>query len=369
MKDRFLRKDRLLRQAQAASTNAKRGSAAVFAMTSVALAGSLYVAPKQAYSQSGCPPVPTGIAQHPTMLQSYAKRPPWEVAGVDYAVGVPSSTTLTDWQSLSGPGITVNTSSSPPYVRIDDTNGIVFSGVDFSLHGGAYIYLSNSSNATITNSKFGGANLTKILNGVINTDPNSQGLTVQYCTIDGAGSGAGATLISAAGGGTTTVLYNWLKNFPQHVIEFTQRSEVNYSIVYKYNLIEQGGMHLGAHLNYLQTYNLGSATSADVEYNTSYQTHQAGGGEGYQFENYNTPTSPGGTIANVTFAYNTMIATGGITGSAMSYMVHAGGYQNAGIGHDNYMDTTAAWGPLYPGSFSGWTLSHNYIMTTGAAFP
>lgn len=61
------------------------------------------------------PPVPTPApGQHPTLLASYAKRPPWQVAGVDYAVGVASTATLTDWQLLSGPGITVNTTEMPP---------------------------------------------------------------------------------------------------------------------------------------------------------------------------------------------------------------------------------------------------------------
>jgi hypothetical protein len=41
--------------------------------------------------------------QHPALLAGYAKRPPWKVAGVDYAVGVPATATLTDWQLLSGP--------------------------------------------------------------------------------------------------------------------------------------------------------------------------------------------------------------------------------------------------------------------------
>jgi hypothetical protein len=65
-------------------------------------------------------PAPGG--QHSALLASYAKRPPWKVAGVDYAVGVPPAATLTDWQLLSGPGITVNTTAMPPYVRVDNTS-------------------------------------------------------------------------------------------------------------------------------------------------------------------------------------------------------------------------------------------------------
>jgi hypothetical protein len=41
-------------------------------------------------------PAPGG--QHPALLASYVKRPPWKVAGVDHAVGVPPTATLTDWK-------------------------------------------------------------------------------------------------------------------------------------------------------------------------------------------------------------------------------------------------------------------------------
>ena len=103
------------------------------------------------------------------------------------------------------------------------------------------------------------------------------------------------------------------------------------------------------------------STSVDVEFNTSYQTPEVGGaGEGYQFYD----NGSGGTVGGVKLTYNTMIAT---TSGAMSYMVHAGGSQNLGIGHDNYFDATGAFGPFYPGSFTGWTLSNNYDMTTGNA--
>jgi hypothetical protein len=65
------------------------------------------------------PAPPPAPGQHPTLLSRYVKRPPWKVAGVDYALGVPSTAKLTDWQLLSGPGITVNTTAMPPYVRVD----------------------------------------------------------------------------------------------------------------------------------------------------------------------------------------------------------------------------------------------------------
>jgi hypothetical protein len=311
------------------------------------------------------PPPPPG-AQHPALLASYVLRPPWNVAGVDYAVGVPSTATLNDWQCLSGPGITVNTTAMPPYVRVDNTSNAVISGVDFSLHGGASLFFVNCPNPTVISSIFAGKNLTKLYGtAVIYADGDSPGLTVSYNTINGAGAGTGGTLVAAAGAGTTTLTYNWLKHFPQHVLEILVQS-APYSVVYKYNLIERGGMQAGDHLNYLQIEANPNSSSVDVEYNTSYQTWQATGGEGYQF------TSGGSNLVqSVTLAYNVMIAapTPGHPLS-MSRMIHADGSLNApATAHDNYVDPTGSYGWLYYGSFFGWNVYNNYNMTTGAIMP
>jgi hypothetical protein len=316
-----------------------------------------------AFAQSACPPppLPPAPGQHPALLTSYAKRPSWKIAGVDYAVGVPSTTTLTDWMLLSGPGITVNTTAMPPLVRVDDTSNVVISGVDFSLHGGATLRFINSPNPTVTNSNFGGPNLTKMPAAVIVADWDSPGLTVSYNTIDGGGNGSGSSLVAAFGAGTTTLTYNWLKHSPQHFLEEAQSTPVSIAVIYKYNLIEQGAMSPGAHLNFLQ-FGGAVATSVDVEYNTTYQTPQVAAGEGFQFYANNA----GGSVHNVTYAYNTMIATGGPPGSAQSAMVHGGGSQNAAVAHDNYIDKTAAWFWYYPSSYIGWTFSNNYNMITGA---
>jgi hypothetical protein len=310
-------------------------------------------------------PTPPRGAQHPALLASYAKRPPWNVAGVDYAVGLPSMTTLTDWQCLSGPGISVNTTHMPPYVRVDNTSNVVISGVDFSLHGGAAIFFVNSPNPTVVSSLFAGKNL-HILAGaaVIYADGNSPGLTVSYNIINGAGAGSGSTLVSASGGGRTTLTYNWLKHFPQHVLELnTYAGATNpYSLVYKYNLIEKGGMQAWDHMNFQFGTNTDS-TSIDVEYNTFYQTWRATGGEGYQFG-----TLGNARVKNVTLAYNVMIAAQ-TPGHAIcvSYMIHADGSLNVpATAHDNYVDPTASWGWLYPGLFTGWNFYNNYNVTTGA---
>jgi hypothetical protein len=141
-------------------------------------------------------PAPGG--QHPALLASYVKRPPWKVAGVDHAVGVPPTATLTDWKLLSGPGITVNTTAMPPYVRVDNTSNVVISGVDFSLNGGAAVFCVDSPNLTVTSSKFGGTNLAHAPASIIFADRDSPNFTVSCNTIDGGGNGAGSSLDAEA---------------------------------------------------------------------------------------------------------------------------------------------------------------------------
>ena len=308
---------------------------------------------------------PKGRPQHPALLAGYNVRPPWKVAGVDYAVGYPKGTALTDWESLTGSGISVNPSDHS--VTLTGQSGATISNVDFSLHGGAILIIESSQNTTVTRCKFGGSSYKKILNAVIYADVYSPGLAVTYSVMDGGGKGLESTLVSVrAGGGTTTLEYNWFKNYSQHVIELVQDpGSAAFSVVYKYNLIERGAMTPLAHLNFLQ-FGSGTAGSVDVEHNTTYQVPEASGGEGFQFY-FNDPS--GASMGNAVLARNTMIATGGASGQAMSYVIH-GGTVGTGTDDENYFDITAAYGAYYPGSMTGaqgWTSSGNFNMVTGEA--
>jgi hypothetical protein len=294
-----------------------------------------------------------GAAQHPNLLSGYAVRPAWQVAGVDYAVGVPSSMALKDPAAINMAGISVDTSSRS--INITGSN-ITLNGYDFSLHSGYQVSVSGD-NATIENSNFAlGSNTGAYL---INGEGNN--LTIKYCTFDASTIGNETSILGFRGAGTITLQYNWFRNFPQHVLEMTQPLGVSDAIVYQYNLIEQGAIEPEAHLNFLQLGD-GNISSANVSFNTTYQTPQVSGGEGFQAE-----PSPG-TITNYNVTNNTMIATGGPTGSAMSYMLHVGSGSFPGISTgtviNNYFDVTAAYGAFYPGQ-TGFAYSNNVDMTTG----
>jgi hypothetical protein len=298
--------------------------------------------------------------QHPSLLRVYVVRPPCHVAGVDYAVG-PQQIPTKDPTTISMAGVLVDTSTRTVTITGDN---VTLDGYDFSLHGGYQVYVSGA-NDTISNSSFVlGSNTGAYL---ISGGAPASNLTIQNNTMDASSIGNETSLIGYAGSGVITLVYNWFKNFPQHVLEMTQGRGTTFSVVYKYNLIENGGV-LPAHLNYLQ-FGGGHATSVDVEYNTGYQTNMSGG-ETFQFYN----NTPGGSIDSSTLAYNTIIASGGPQGSHMGYLIH-GGYNptyssaNPGTAHDNYFDPSASWGAFYPRSFKGWTLFSNYNMVTGMPIP
>jgi hypothetical protein len=307
---------------------------------------------------------PAGPAQLPNLLAGEAVRPPWMVAGVDYAVGIPAGTVLTDWQNLTGPGISIVGNT----VRIDNTNNVHISNVDFSLHGGANLYITNSNNTVVTDCNFQSTTSAEI----IQLAGSSSGLTVSYCNIDGDSAAAdGNALIGATG--NVVVQYDWLKNFPERAVALWGGDT---SLNLSYNLIENGAMYPGAHLNFLQLSGANATISAVVEFNTTYQQVQASSGEGFQF--YDNET--GGTLVSPTLANNTMIASptqgasylSGGNNIAMSYLLHGSSgsqYPTAITGtasiYDNYFDATSAYGIFYPNSFNGWSIYNNIDMTNG----
>ncbi len=193
----------------------------------------------------GAANAPAGTPQLPNLLSDYALRPPWKVAGVDYAVGVPRGTALKDPTTISMPGVSIDTTRHIIFVT---GSNVTLDGYDFSLHGGWSVYIERGrSDTVIENSKFlvGANNLVPIA-----AESGAGKLTVEYCTIDGGGFGVAGnpgaiyTLISYNGSGGLTVEYDWLKNAPQHIIEFR-----NGTLIDQYNLIQNAGYFVGAHVN------------------------------------------------------------------------------------------------------------------------
>lgn len=312
---------------------------------------------------------PTASIQYQNLLNNYVLKPGWCVAGVNYAVGYPASTVLTDWQSISGTGITVNVGTAT--VTYGSTSTCSVSGVDFSLHNGAILTFDGCANPSVVSSNFncGSGCIANASAGVVNVLAGTTGnINISNNVIDGgsqnSGNEAALVFISVNSTSIITFQYNWLKNFSQQVVEFVGGGSAVYTISYKFNVISNGAFGAGAHLNYSQFSN--GIIDATVKYNTSTQSPQISSGEGYQFYFNGTGTMHSPTVTN-----NVLIAT---AGASMSYMIHGSGIgtgtttlTGTPVLNNNYFDPTGAFGPFYSGSFSGWTLSNNWNMVTGGA--
>lgn len=329
-------------------------------------------------SLDGRSSAPSATIQYPTLLNNYPSasppsartrwpsngtQPPWMVAGVDYAVGVPTGTSLLDWQSISQSGVSVNTGTGQ--ITISGAN-VTLNAIDFTLHGGCFISnTTNNSSLTITNSSFGALTVGQSYN--IHVQTTNSNLTVSNCIFNG-GNNASAAYIGFQASGTVDLRYNLFENGDSHVIEQVSGT---ITLVYKYNLVVNMAQVAGAHDNWLQFGTIGAGSTADVEFNTCYTNFLNTGvvaGEGFQFYANNT-----GSLTTATLAYNTMIAVQYLSAATMSSIIH-GGTASTGSNHDNYFDASGCGsslpnGAYYPGSMvagDGWTASANIDMRTGS---
>ena len=321
---------------------------------------------------------PAGNPQYPAILSSYVKRPSWNVAGVDYAVGIPANVTLQDpWPGF--PSTTVGTAMAAGFITQAGgsgnigltaggnitltTNNRTFDGWDFSLHGGMQV-IPNGSGTIIQNCNFAiGANG----NPMLNANAGGSNLTLQYCHFNANGNtdGLNQTLVYISGG-TTTILYNLFENAFADAIDMAGSSTQTYII--KYNVMKDIGKGALAHADFIQQ---GGATYTNnvVSFNTFYQTGLFGAG-GFQGVGMDTGNNSAvNTGANI-LSYNTMIA---LTGSQGNYWVGCLAQSGAGntflIDH-NYFDSTG----LNTGASSTYkyvsaqnTQTNNINMVTGAA--
>jgi hypothetical protein len=325
----------------------------------------------------GCASAPAGSAQYPDLLSKYGgKRPYWDVAGADYHVGIPAGTVLTDWHNINNPDVTVNTSTG--MIRCTGAGAsVTLDKIDFSLHGGSFIYNGGGgcASVTITNSNF--ACPATALSFTMVQDQGNATFTVKNNNFNGANCYAS----NGPGGGfqaflflnNAVVQYNWFIHSSEQVLSISTPAA---SLDYRYNLLDDIEISPGAHMNYLQWGGAGSGGTPIVEFNTGYQT-SCGGAEGFQFYNNNTPAS----ITNPVVSNNTLIAVppnpagscaSPNNGVVMSYMIHGtAGSQfpttinGTGTNTNNFFDTSGAYGAYYSGTMTGWTSSGNTDMNTG----
>ncbi len=315
-----------------------------------------------------------GAPQLPDLLSGYAVRPAWQVAGVDYAVGVQAGTSLKD------PGVAGNL---PPGVSLDSVNHVVnilgnnvtLNGLDFSLHGGWTVNIQpgTTGTTTIENCNFSlNANQPIAINAS-STDVGN--LTVLNCSFNGnqmnipsvqpppAGTGLGAA-ISYDGNGSFVAKYNYIHDMPADGIDL---GDGTVTPTIEYNVFKGLGYTPGSHPDPVQF--VGDVVNnATIAYNTIYQPQGVEANEGLAVQ-----AQLGSTITNTTIANNVIIATG----PNMTMSLNIGLFQDSGnvlkgvTVANNYVDptgtfTTTGFGDL-PSEVQGsnLTISHNINLLTG----
>jgi hypothetical protein len=344
---------------------------------------------------------PVATIQQPTILSAYTVRPPWNVAGVDYAVGIPSGTVLRDWRTINngGPSIpclSVNLSAGLINITCDVTiNAIDFSDSFAPGTSPGSAVLSNTSggasNITITNSNFkNSAHNANYQNSFELNESNQANVTFTNNKFDGIntdgvqGGGFGAFTATS---GNATYNYNWFTHATQQAINTNPQSLSGTTTTIKYNLFSEESQYPGAHCNWVQRalQNGNSSYTQDIEFNTTYQNIMSHG-EGFQF--YDCCGNDSVTLTNPTLSFNTIIAlpnTVGLpaSGSDPAYplgantkatLVHgvvASGATTVvnGKNNQNYIDSTGAGGAVYyTGTMTparGFSSTGNIDMTTG----
>ena len=291
---------------------------------------------------------PRGTAQLPTLLDSYAVRPSWNVAGVDYHVGTPIGTTLKDPATINMAGVSVHMGGSTGNYLLVSGSNVVLDGYDFSKEGGWQIDITGN-NTTIQNSYFLQQTTAQT---PVYFETSAVGGNVLNNTFDGNNGtldkpGFGLPPIEIlGGGGTFNVKYNYILNSYSDAINIGGNS-VAETFNIEYNLIQNVGMGTtgSAHPDFIQTQNSTTYNNIVVDYNTLYQavTIPQGGTQGitlFQHTGVN-PTFNGGDVS-----YNTMIA------KAMTYTSTTEGVQPWVTFEHSELNGTA-------------TVSNNFVDPTG----
>ncbi len=306
-----------------------------------------------------------GPAQRPTLFFGYCVRPPWQVAGVDYAVGIDSGTVLKNPVTCGCLPTGASRDEVNHLIRVT-ANNVVLDGFDFYTYGRYNVYIDGSTNSVtgtqVKNCYFYGGVPVTSHGTVTNT-------SITHNTIDGAG--VNDTCTGCYGeciyvNGDLTVEYNWIKNVQQHFV--STGGAPGGTLNYRFNLLEDGGWVTGAHLNYLQWSGNAVSNNPKALFNTMVQHVTLAGGEGFQMEEQAGST---GSINNAEVAYNTLIAISDSLGTkAESYILHTGSSNNnpapaTGTVHENYIDASGAYGAFYPG-LTGFTYCGDINMKTCA---
>jgi hypothetical protein len=314
--------------------------------------------PPQGPYEDGAAQASAGAPLLRGLLDGYAARPPWAVAGVDYAVGVPHELALKDPATLSLRGVSLD--AARHVIRVGGA-GVRLDGYDFGRDGGWGLYLSDGARDTsIENCRFtvGANNLVPV-----NAAVGSGDLTIRHSTFDGGGGRSGDVwaLVNYNGSGRFVAEYDSFVGAPADAIDFGAGTMTT---LVRYDVFSNLGTAPGSHPDSVQYAGV-TSDNAVIAFNTVYQPLPSGM-QGIQLEAQN-----GSRLAHSTIGNNVIVARGGAR--TMSYGIAVG--EDAGnridgalIAH-NYLDMRGAYGAFYPPKGTGLAFVGNVDMVSAATLP
>ena len=311
--------------------------------------------PARRMANDGVAQAPKGIPLLPTLLNGYAIRPPWMVAGVDYAVGVPYGTKLKDPSTIAMAGVSVNAGAHIVYIS---ASNVTLDGYDFGSAGGWSIYIrAGVADVVVQNSHF----LVDANNVVpINAGVGAGNLTVRCNAFDGGRRRSDDVwaLVNYNGSGTFIAQYNSFLDAPSDAIDF---SAGTMRTIVTNNVFENLGTSPGSHPDSVQYVGV-NANNSVIAFNTIYQPNPSGM-QGIQLAAQN-----GSILTNTSIANNVIVAKKSAS-QTMSYSIAiqqgSGNTINGVTVNDNYIDFSGAWGPFYPPSGKDLVFDGNMDMVTG----
>lgn len=317
--------------------------------------------------RDGCPSTSLEIPAFPALLDRYKVRPPWNVAGVDYAVGIPGKLTLKDPRHVALP---VGCSLQSTTVTCSGT--LILDGYDFSLDNGTTLIIKDG-NVTVQNCKFTVGSNQGTLGNIIDVSGVGDA-TFQNNEFDGSDipvTPQRGQTINVLNTGTVIFRYNYFHNSGGDMVDFSAGPQVN---IVQYNVFKDIGLKT-AHSDTLQW--CGSIiTHADLSFNTIVQNAAGLSGMGLMVPN---SECSGAKMSGVLVHNNTLISRirdNFATGATVSQDAGPASADHVAV-FDNYVDPTgiAAFtaSPWFPTGFYHSELPrpsalHSLIdMTTGSA--
>jgi hypothetical protein len=234
---------------------------------------------------------------------SYPVRPPWDVAGVDYAVGAPASGQ--SYADPAGGGLPAGCTYSGNAVTCANDN-TTLQGWDFTLHGGIQLVV-NGRGSTVTKNKFAAG--TNCVDPVIRVNATSGTFTFTYNSIDGGnetgcnGLGVFATEVAAfyaTAASSYIVEYNYFTHAWQDVLDFAGGA-----LTVKYNYFYDNGLSSN-HSDDFQSCG-GTYPSVNVQFNTIFNSYA----DGYWTQPLHIEAQCTSTLNNIVEAQNTVVMISG----------------------------------------------------------